>query len=127
MVGFSFLGANCDRKNFRNIETNHREGYGVQIWVDGSKLSFTFLAVESNKWRNKTKRYVGYWKDDKANGHGRLIQTDGDVYEGDWLHDKTHGKGKYTHYDGTVYNFSFYLKAILLRKSRENKGIQEIG
>jgi hypothetical protein len=24
--------------------------------------------------------YEGYWKGDKANGHGRLIHADGDVY-----------------------------------------------
>ena len=46
-----------------------REGKGVQIWKDGSK-------------------YEGYWKDDQANGVGRLIHTDGDCYYGEWLNDK---------------------------------------
>ena len=27
-----------------------------------------------------------------ANGKGRLIHADGDVYEGDWVNDKAHGK-----------------------------------
>ena len=40
------------------------------------------------------------WSNDKANGKGRLIHADGDVYEGDWVDDKAHGKGCYTHYDG---------------------------
>ena len=31
-----------------------------------------------------------------ANGKGRLVHADGDVYEGDWIDDKAHGKGKYT-------------------------------
>jgi len=31
---------------------------------------------------------VGYWRNDKANGKGRLIHADGDVYEGDWSNDK---------------------------------------
>jgi len=35
-----------------------------------------------------------------ANGIGRLIHADGDVYEGEWLEDKAHGKGKYIHMDG---------------------------
>lgn len=40
-----------------------RHGEGVQMWSDGSK-------------------YEGYWREDKANGLGRLIHADGDVYEG---------------------------------------------
>lgn len=36
-----------------------------------------------------------------ANGKGRLIHHDGDVYEGEWLNDKAHGYGKYTHLDGS--------------------------
>jgi hypothetical protein len=47
----------------RNVDINTRDGMGIQIWPDGSK-------------------YEGYWKADKANGRGRLIHADGDVYEG---------------------------------------------
>ena len=32
-----------------------------------------------------------------ANGRGRLIHADGDVFEGHWLNDKAHGKGVYIH------------------------------
>ena len=35
-----------------------------------------------------------------ANGKGRLIHADGDVYQGDWLDDKAHGTGFYNHTDG---------------------------
>jgi len=28
--------------------------------------------------------YEGWWKDNKANGNGRLIHADGDVYDGMW-------------------------------------------
>lgn len=38
-----------------------------------------------------------------ANGKGRLIHSDGDVYIGDWLNDKAHGYGDYTHMDGAKY------------------------
>ena len=44
-----------------NIDTNLREGEGTQIWQDGSI-------------------YEGMWSSDKANGKGRLIHADGDVY-----------------------------------------------
>jgi len=28
--------------------------------------------------------YVGDWKDDKVEGHGRMIHNTGNVYEGEW-------------------------------------------
>jgi hypothetical protein len=43
------------------LNSQERGGRGVQIWADGS-------------------RYEGYWKENKANGIGRLIHADGDVY-----------------------------------------------
>lgn len=65
-------------------DTDIRDGRGIQIWLDGS-------------------RYEGYWKNNKANGLGRLIHADGDIYEGDWKDDKAHGNGVYTHTDGSRY------------------------
>ena len=50
-------------------------------------------------WQDGAK-YEGYWKNDMANGRGRLIHADGDVYEGFWVNDKAHGKGTYIHMDG---------------------------
>ena len=47
--------------------------------------------------------YDGYWKDNKANGRGRLIHPNGDAYEGEWKDDKAHGKGVYYNYDGSNY------------------------
>ena len=67
-----------------DVNTNKREGYGIQISIDGTK-------------------YEGYWKNDKMNGKGRLIHSDGDVYEGDWLNNKAHGIGIYVHYDNAKY------------------------
>ena len=43
-----------------------------------------------------------------ANGRGRLIHADGDVYEGDWLNDKAHGKGIYVHRDGASYTGEWF-------------------
>lgn len=64
-----------------NKSTNEREGYGKQVWADGSM-------------------YEGSWKLSKANGKGRLIHADGDTYEGEWKDDKAHGYGVYIHTDG---------------------------
>lgn len=38
-----------------------RQGKGCQVWEDGTK-------------------YIGNWKNDMANGRGRLIHPDGDCY-----------------------------------------------
>jgi len=40
-----------------------KDGYGHQVWPDGSK-------------------YEGEWQGDQANGFGKLVHADGDVYEG---------------------------------------------
>ena len=37
------------------------------------------------------------------NGKGRLIHSDGDVYEGEWLNDKANGIGVYTYHNGATY------------------------
>jgi len=31
--------------------------------------------------------YEGWWRNNKANGRGRLINADGDVYDGEWVND----------------------------------------
>ena len=48
----------------------------MQIWVDGAK-------------------YAGFWKNNKINGKGKLINTDGDIFEGEFRDDQFHGKGKF--------------------------------
>ena len=29
--------------------------------------------------------YVGCWANDKANNEGRMINSDGNIYEGEWI------------------------------------------
>lgn len=72
----------------RSNDSNQRHGRGIQIWIDGA-------------------RYEGYWKNDKANLHGKLTHADGDIYEGEWLEDKAHGIGVYIHTDGAKYEGSW--------------------
>ena len=38
-----------------------------------------------------------------ANGYGRLVHSDGDIYEGEWRNDKAWGVGKYIHFQGATY------------------------
>jgi len=62
-----------------------RDGWGKQVWVDGS-------------------HYEGEWRLDRANGFGKLTHADKDTYEGQWLNDKAHGKGVYNHANGAFYD-----------------------
>jgi hypothetical protein len=43
------------------------------------------------------------WRNDKANGRGKLIHADGDVYDGEWRNDKAEGQGTYSHTNGAYY------------------------
>ena len=57
------LPVNLISPPYRIVNTKIRQGKGRQIWPDGSM-------------------YEGWWMDNKANGAGRLIHADGDVYDG---------------------------------------------
>ena len=48
---------------------SQKDGRGVQIWPDGS-------------------RYDGFWVNEEAQGYGRLVHANGDVYEGEFKNDK---------------------------------------
>jgi hypothetical protein len=38
--------------------------------------------------------YIGYWKNNKAEGHGIMKTLNGSDYEGEWLAGSPHGKGR---------------------------------
>lgn len=59
-----------------NDITKERSGRGIQIRSDKSI-------------------YLGYWKNDKPNGKGKLIYHKGDYYEGDFVDGKIEGFGHY--------------------------------
>lgn len=44
-----------------------------------------------------------FFLEDKANGFGKLIHADGDIYEGNWMNDKANGEGVYLHSNGAKY------------------------
>eukprot|EP01016_Furgasonia_blochmanni_P033648 TRINITY_DN3537_c0_g1_i3.p1 TRINITY_DN3537_c0_g1~~TRINITY_DN3537_c0_g1_i3.p1 ORF type:complete len:259 (-),score=22.81 TRINITY_DN3537_c0_g1_i3:467-1243(-) len=64
---------------------NHmRNGFGVQTWPDGS-------------------RFEGLWKDDQAEGNGRLVDKNGNWYEGEFCANKAIGYGKLWLMNGYMY------------------------
>jgi hypothetical protein len=40
----------------------------------------------------------------KANGSGRIIESNGDIYEGELKDNKAHGIGKFIYANGMLYN-----------------------
>ena len=80
------------------LEYTIREGFGKNWWPDGA-------FYEGKIWKilNFYNLFKGFWKNNKANGEGRLIHADGDCYEGSWVDDLAQGYGKYIHSDGASY------------------------
>lgn len=39
-----------------------------------------------------------------AEGIGRLVHCNGDVYEGEWIADHAEGRGKYYHPSGAIFD-----------------------
>jgi len=48
------------------IINNFRNGYGIVTWKDGTT-------------------FAGYWVDDKANGKGKFIHCNGDIFEWNFI------------------------------------------
>lgn len=64
--------------------TNMKEGYGQQIFPNGSK-------------------YEGFWKSGEFEGEGRFIYETGDYYQGSWKEGQTCGQGTFISKDGMKY------------------------
>ena len=80
---------NLKEKNFNYIggkgSPNSKEGFGITIWNNANKT-----------------RYIGYYKNNKANGYGKFI--DGiDKYFGEFKDDEACGFGIYEQGDDLIY------------------------
>jgi hypothetical protein len=48
--------------------------------------------------------YSGEWRDNKKEGNGSYIYSNGERYEGGWQRDKKHGFGTYKYRNGDSYS-----------------------
>ncbi len=71
------------------ISGNTTDGYGLYIFDNGNC-------------------YLGYWKDDKMTGLGKIIAPDGSQYEGCWVNGEMYGFGTYTFPDNNEQGLAFY-------------------
>jgi hypothetical protein len=50
---------------------------------------------------------MGSFLNDKANGSGKYVHKDGQVYNGEWLEDMQHGEGTELMPDGSSFTGTF--------------------
>lgn len=48
-------------------------------------------------------RFEGEWRNDRKNGFGTMIFTNGDSYEGEWREGQKSGRGIYRFANGDMY------------------------
>lgn len=84
-----------------------RDGFGVQIWPNGSKYEGPMLSEEdfANPIRNVV---LGDWRKDRRHGNGIYYVQNPDgklnrVYSGGWAHNLKHGMGTYFYKNGCVW------------------------
>jgi hypothetical protein len=72
-----------------------------------SKWYFSLENCEFHIWKRFhlffPLRYVGDWKEGKADGEGIYYYADGDKYDGKWKDDLKHGYGVYAYSNGDSY------------------------
>ena len=77
--------------------------------------------------------YIGKKRDNKNHGLGKLIYTNGHVYEGSWQKGKRHGLGKYLWPSGAYYEGAWFegqkqgLGKYLMSDGRVYEGLWEEG
>ena len=64
-----------------------------------------YLTFETTKGTKL--HYIGYIKNNEANGHGIAILDSGSRYEGQWKNNKRHGYGKFYWDDGDYYEGTY--------------------
>lgn len=116
-----------------------RDGFGTQIYPDGTKYSGVFRRNKFNgqgrlelpggdsyegQWvdnamegigqliQRGVSSYVGSWKGGVKNGFGKEVWEDGGVYEGEYLNNERHGQGCYEFPTGESYTGQFVANKI---------------
>ena len=92
---------------YKQLKTGQKikEGKG-KLYMPGSKI--LNQKGKENKNQNTEELigceyYDGEWKDDKMDGYGTYLYSNGDKYEGYWSMGSQNGKGKYIFTDGRSY------------------------
>lgn len=74
--------------------------------LTAKSTSGEYLTFETSKGTKL--HYIGYIKNNQANGHGIAILDSGSRYEGHWENNKRHGLGKFYWDDGDYYEGTYH-------------------
>ena len=95
-----------------NFENNKKNGFGIEIYQDGSQYEGNFVDNKKSgkgvyKFSNGEK-YEGEFENDLYNGRGKYTwKTKGQKYEGEFRNGKINGKGIFNYEDGSIYSGNF--------------------
>ena len=82
---------------YGNFLNGNRSGYGKMTYTDPDHLCHWFPETEGE--------YIGEWKEDKRHGIGRMLWSNGTLYEGKYNFDRRHNvTGKVTFQNGDIYD-----------------------
>ncbi|OMJ83676.1 hypothetical protein SteCoe_15346 [Stentor coeruleus] len=99
----SSIGVNAGYIEFAYTESYEKcimKDFYKGVIINGKKEGIGILV-------DRTKKYIGEFKNDKRHGKGLNIKENGEIYDGEWLNDKYNGKGNCTYSDGHLYEGQF--------------------
>ncbi len=94
-----------NKTSFANATTHNTDDMCqfVTLTCPDARLKHGFGTLN---FTNSPYFYKGHWENDKRNGMGVSVSTDG-TYEGMWRDDQKHGRGKHILIDGSVFTGDF--------------------
>jgi len=103
MEGYGVLYSRAGTIIYEGEWRNNRyEGDGIIHNQNSVDLLDNYLMREFNKDEGTWLRYEGEFNNDKWNGFGKLVLSNGDIIQGIFKLDKLHGKASYNTHDGQV-------------------------
>lgn len=117
------FGIKCYEGKFQDNQLMDGKGKIIEIKENGSKVIYEGDIKNMKRegkgiQKNENCTYMGDFRNDLKDGHGKAVFNDGDVYEGDFKNDKMTGQGLYQFkenktYEGEFLDGKFHGKGIL--------------
>jgi hypothetical protein len=92
-------------------QSDQRDGFGMQIWNNGSLFEGLWKSNAMVKGRlifDHGEVYEGEFFENQACGNGTFYSLSESIYSGQWLRDLRHGLGHESSVNGDIYKGEFY-------------------